>query len=131
MDFAFWGTVPPELAEFKDGLERALEQRYERAEDAGEARLIINFVDADDARPFRRQKKSTFVASFWHADEVPEDFVKRAYPVLVRALSNLSVCTVPGKEARFLTLEQGNYAVVNDGDDDAFYRQIVGRLAPL
>ena len=68
MDFAFWGTVPPELAEFKDGLERALEQHgYDRAEDAGAARLVINFVDADDPRPFRRQKKSTFVASFWYA----------------------------------------------------------------
>ncbi len=132
MDFAFWGTVPPELAEFKDGLERALEQHgYDRAEDAGAARLVINFVDADDPRPFRRQKKSTFVASFWYAEDVPEDFVRRAYPVLVRALSNLSVCTVPGVEARFLTLEQGNYAVVHEGDDDAFFRQVVARLAPL
>ena len=54
----------------------------------------------------------------------------RAYPVLVRALSNLSVCTVPGVEARFLTLEQGNYAVVHEGDDDASSADR-RRLAPL
>ncbi len=132
MDFAFWGNVPPELEQFKSGLERALvEHGYDQAADPGTARLVINFVDADDPRPFRRQKKSTFVASFWHAPEVPDDFVKRAYPVLVRALSNLSVCTVPGVEARFLTLEQGNYAVVHEGDDDAFFRHVVSRLAPL
>ena len=59
-------------------------------------RWSCNFVDAADARPYRRTKKWTFVASFWYAPESPDDFVRTGYPVLLKALSNLSVCVVPG-----------------------------------
>jgi ribulose-5-phosphate 4-epimerase/fuculose-1-phosphate aldolase len=92
---------------------------------------VLNFVDPDTPRPFRRKTKSTFVASFWPAREVPDPFVLAAYPVLVRALSNLSVCVVPGETARFLTPEQGNYGVTWNGDAQAFYREVADRLAPL
>ena len=131
MEFAFSGTVPPELEPFASGLDAALEARgYRRSETPGEARLVLNFVDPDAPRPFRRQRKSTFVASFWPATSMPVDFVRRGYPILVRALSNLSVCVVPGEAARFLTLEQGNYAVAWGVDGD-FYDRVVDRLAPL
>src|SRR4051794_27069506 len=61
----------------------------------------------------------------------PDDFLSHAYPVLVRALSNLAVCVVPGREARFLTPEQGNYGVKYEGDDDTFLHAVAARLAPL
>src|SRR5690348_10568159 len=110
MDFAFSGRVPPELEPFAAGLEDALRQRgYEKLDSPDAANLVLNFVDAERPRPYRRARKSTFVASFWHSAERPADFVRSAYPVLVRALSNLSVCVVPDAEARFLTLERGNY----------------------
>ena len=51
--------------------------------------------------------------------------------MLVRALSNLAVCVVPGREARFLTPEQGNYSVMHEGDDDTFLHAVAARLAPL
>ena len=132
MEFAFSGTVPRELEGFASGLEAALcERGYELLPDPAAARLVLNFVDPDDPRPYRRKRKSTFVASFWPASEIPDDFVRAAYPVLVRALSNLSVCVVPGVGARFLTPEQGNYGVDAEGEDADFYREVADRLVPL
>ncbi len=131
MEFAFSGTVPPALEQFAAGLDAGLTRRgYLRLEAPGDARLVLNFVDPDLPRPFRRQRKSTFVASFWTVPSMPVDFVRQGYPILVRALSNLSVCVVPGEAARFLTLEQGNYAVAWS-EDEAFYDRVVDRLAPL
>jgi ribulose-5-phosphate 4-epimerase/fuculose-1-phosphate aldolase len=132
MEFAFWGTVPEPLESFAEGMRGALIERgYEQIDEPGAARLVLNFVTRDDVRPFRRISKSTFVATFWPADSIPDNVVAESYPVLVRALSNLSVCVVPGKEARFLTLEQGNYPVPFEGDWAAFYRNVAERLAPL
>jgi ribulose-5-phosphate 4-epimerase/fuculose-1-phosphate aldolase len=96
-----------------------------------DATLVCNFVDATDARPYRRTNKWTFVASFWYAAAPPDDFVRTGYPVLLKALSNLSVCVVPDVMARFLTLEQGNYEVRVADAPDSFYDRVVERLAPL
>ena len=132
MEFAFHGTVPPELAAFRVGLEAALLRRgYEMLETPDDATLVCNFVDAADARPYRRTNKWTFVASFWYAAAPPDDFVRTGYPVLLKALSNLSVCVVPDVMARFLTLEQGNYEVRVADVPDTFYDRVVERLAPL
>jgi len=101
MEFAFHGTVPPELEEFRAGLEAALIRRgYTMLASPDDATLVCNFVDAADARPYRRTNKWTFVASFWYAQAPPDDFVRTGYPVLLKALSNLSVCVVPGTMAR-------------------------------
>jgi len=132
MEFAFHGTVPPELEEFRAGLEAALIRRgYTMLASPDDATLVCNFVDAADARPYRRTNKWTFVASFWYAQAPPDDFVRTGYPVLLKALSNLSVCVVPGTMARFLTLEQGNYEVQAAEAPDTFYDRVVERLAPL
>ena len=132
MQFAFNGTVPEVLESFANGLRAALLERgYEELDDGKKARLVLNFIDRADPRPFRRVAKSTFVASIWAEKDIPEDFLSHAYPVLVRALSNLAVCVVPGREARFLTPEQGNYAVTHEGDDDTFLHAVAARLAPL
>ena len=90
MQFAFNGTVPPVLESFASGLRSALLERgYEELDDGKKARLVVNFIDRADARPFRRIAKSTFVASVWAEEDIPQDFLAHAYPVLVRALSNL------------------------------------------
>jgi len=135
MEFAFHGTVPPELEEFRAGLEAALIRRgYTMLSSPDDATLVCNFVDAADARPYRRTNKWTFVASFWYAPEPPADFVRTGYPVLLKALSNLSVCVVPGVMARFLTLEQGISWLSARGDKERFYRKLelvrgLGRMA--
>ena len=132
MQFAYHGEVPASLSGFARGLAVALRERgYDELDEPSAARLVLNFINRDDPRPYRRIDKSTFVASIWQQDDVPEAFIAHAYPVLVRALSNLAVCVVPGVEARFLTPEQGNYAVADNGDERAFMRQVASRLAPL
>ncbi len=132
MRFAIWGSVPAELEGFAEGLAAALAERgYERLAEPGEARLVLNFIDHADPRPYRRENKWTFVASFWPEAAIPEPFLPYGYPMLLRALSNLAVCVVPGSEARFLTMEQGNYGVMNGGDDAAWFAAVAARLAPL
>ncbi len=132
MEFAFHGAVPPALQAFREGLEAALVRRgYTYLAAPDDATLVCNFVDAARPRPYRRTNKWTFVASFWHAAAPPDDFVRIGYPVLLKALSNLSVCVVPELMARFLTLEQGNYEVHVDADPATYFDRIVDRLAPL
>ena len=76
MQFAFNGTVPDVLESFATGLRSALLERgYEELDDGKRARLVINFIDRADPRPFRRVAKSTFVASIWAESDIPEDFL--------------------------------------------------------
>src|SRR4051794_27069505 len=72
MQFAFNGTVPPVLESFANGLRAALLERgYEELDDGKKARLVVNFIDRADPRPFRRVAKSTFVASVWPEETIP------------------------------------------------------------
>ena len=55
MEFAFNGTVPDVLESFANGLRGALLERgYHELEDGKKARLVVNFIDRADPRPFRR-----------------------------------------------------------------------------
>jgi hypothetical protein len=134
MRFAFYGTITPTLENFAIRLGEALQARgYERTEDLATANLVCNFVDRDNVRPYRRENKTTFAAAIYAGDAPPADFreaISDYYPVLVRSLSNVSVRVVPGVEARFGTMEQGNYAIPDDGSE-AFFAQVAERLAPL
>jgi ribulose-5-phosphate 4-epimerase/fuculose-1-phosphate aldolase len=134
MRFAFHGDVPASLGTFAARLSAALVDRgYERVEDLATANLVCNFVDRANVRPYRRENKTTFCAAIYEGEAPPADFqeaISDYYPVLVRALANVSVRVVPGVEARFGTMEQGNYAIADDASD-AFYAQVAERLAPL
>jgi hypothetical protein len=61
---------------------------------ADEADLVLNVVDEDDAKPFRRKSRGTFVVGLYERDShsLPED-----YPMLVRALANIALCYVPAR----------------------------------
>lgn len=134
MRFAFHGTISTGLENFAIQLGRALEARgYERTEDPATASLVCNFIDRDNVRPYRRENKTTFCAAIYQGEAPPADFreaITDYYPVLVRSLSNVSVRVVPGVEARFGTMEQGNYAITDDGSE-AFFAKVAERLAPL
>ncbi len=87
MRFAIWGNVPAELEGFAEGLADALAARgYERLSEPGDARLVLNFIDRSDPRPYRRENKWTFVASFWPETSVPDPFVP--YTVLAVELEH-------------------------------------------
>jgi ribulose-5-phosphate 4-epimerase/fuculose-1-phosphate aldolase len=134
MRFAFHGTISTGLENFAIQLGRALEARgYERTEDLATANLVCNFIDRDNVRPYRRENKTTFCAAIYQGETPPADFraaITDYYPVLVRSLSNVSVRVVPGVEARFGTMEQGNYAIPDDGSEE-FFAKVAERLAPL
>jgi ribulose-5-phosphate 4-epimerase/fuculose-1-phosphate aldolase len=96
--------------------------------DANAADLVINVVDVDDPKPFRRRSRGTFVVGLYEREShsLPED-----YPMLVRALANIALCYVPGEGAWFTTMERGHYGDAADRGEEALAYAIVERLLPL
>jgi len=89
---------------------------------------VLNLVDAERPRPFRRRAKGTFVAALWSAPQPPEDDLRDTYPMLVRALANISLCRVPGRGVLFTTMERGHYLVP---EGPGLAAGVVDRLEPL
>ena len=58
----------------------------------------------------------------------PADALRETYPMLVRALANISLCYVPGHGVLFTTMERGCY-LVPEGPELA--ETVVARLEPL
>src|SRR5262249_26791166 len=58
----------------------------------------------------------------------PEDGLAATYWMLVRSLSNISLCYVPGHGVLFTTMERGLYLVPEEGD---FAAAVFDRLRPL
>jgi hypothetical protein len=97
-------------------------------EDANTADLVINVVDADNARPFRRRSRGTFVVGLYEraSHSLPDD-----YPMLVRALANIALCYIPGEGAWFTTMERGHYGDTAEHGEEALADAVVQRLLPL
>ena len=115
--FAVVGHSPTGSLEHFVGLLRNALGRAGLAEtpDASDADLVINVVDEDNAKPFRRRSRGTFVVGLYEREShsLPED-----YPMLVRALANIALCYVPGEGAWFTTMERGHYGdTAEDGDE--------------
>jgi ribulose-5-phosphate 4-epimerase/fuculose-1-phosphate aldolase len=132
MRFAFAGdTTSPSFREFLDELAGALERAgFDRAGDDPSADLVVNAIDADDPKPFRRRSRGTFVAAIHERDAEPDDVLKANYPLLVRALANIVLSYVPGKGVWFVTMERGHYGV-HGASLSELADEVVGRLAPL
>jgi ribulose-5-phosphate 4-epimerase/fuculose-1-phosphate aldolase len=98
----------------------------------GEApELVVNVVGAERPRPFRRRSRGTFVAALHVLDEPPPDPLREGYPVLVRALANVSLTYVPGHGVWFTTLERGSYVVPAADGTASLADAVIARLAPL
>ena len=94
---------------------------------------MINVAGYDNARPFRRKSKGTYVAALHELDETPdslEDGLAASYPMLVRALANIVLALTPGPAVRFTTMERGNY-VVEAPNNAELADRVVERLKPL
>jgi len=127
--FALVGSARGALAELATGVGVALEGLgFAPAESDVDASIVVNLVDPADPRPFRRRSKGTFVAALWSMEDVPEDGLRATYPMLVRALANISLCYVPGHGVLFTTMERGHYLIAENGDLAA---SVVRRLEPL
>ena len=127
--FAVVGTADDGLANLAAALVETLHERgFAQVRVDEEAGIVLNLVDRAAPRPFRRRARGTFVAALWSLAEPPEDPLRETYPMLVRALANISLCYVPGHGVLFTTMERGNY-LLPDGENLA--AEVVGRLEPL
>ena len=119
------------LAAFVAALRLALERSGFEPAPGDEAALVLNVVDRGRPRPFRRRSRGTFVAALHELPESPPDPLREGYPVLVRALANVSLAYVPGTGVWFTTLERGSYLVAAEGGLHALAAEVISRLAPL
>jgi len=136
IEYAIAGAATSDsLARFADLLGAALERNgfVRSGEDAREAALVLNLVDLDAPKPFRRGSRGTYVVALFerssHADAI-EDALRADYPQLVRALANITLCYVPGRGAWFTTMERGHYGV-HAGTEEALAESVAERLVPL
>jgi hypothetical protein len=133
MGFVVSGITPTgPLAGLVDELAHALGRHgFEPASDAVAPALVVNVVDREAPRPFRRRSRGTFVAALHTLPAAPADPLREGYPILVRALANVSLTYVPGDGVWFTTLERGSYLVPETGPQAALAEAVVARLAPL
>jgi ribulose-5-phosphate 4-epimerase/fuculose-1-phosphate aldolase len=132
MQYTFAGeATTPTLEQFAAELARALENAgFAHAGDAAGAELVLNLIDPEEPKPFRRHSRGTFVAALHERPTAPADVLLATYPLLVRALANVVLCYVPPGEVWFTTMERGSYVVRAD-DLAELAQQVLERLAPL
>ena len=92
---------------------------------------MLNLVDPERPRPYRRRARGTFVAALHELGASPPDPLREGYPMLVRALANVSLTYVPQEGVWFTTLERGSYLVEETAGAAALAVAVVERLAPL
>lgn len=136
MDFAFHGTAQDAcIEEFAQRLDRGLvAQGHTRTEPAPGTKLVFSHVDQDKVRPFRRHAQATYIVALLRLTEKPEEFLRAAYPWLVRSLANLLIAVVGDPAAPttyFLTLERGYYTIHPPYDSEEHVDEVVHRLTPL
>jgi len=139
--FATYGEAQSERQRwFGDGLIKEMTRLGHSyvGNDVTNAKLIINLTSIASPIPFRRKAKSktTYVVCVVEATEEPESYIKAAYPIMVRSLSNLAIYLVTREgrtDAHFVTMEQGHYTVEQTpGRADAdYFREVFERLQPL
>ncbi|HZT53982.1 MAG TPA: class II aldolase/adducin family protein [Gaiellaceae bacterium] len=131
--FAVVGSPPPPLAAVVKQLAIALRaEGFSPARDASRASLVLNVVDPERPRPVRRRSRGTFVAALWSRPDLPADVgggLRETYPMLVRALANVSLCYVPRRGVFFTTMERGYYLV--PGRNGSLAAAVLDRLRPL
>ncbi|HEX7572917.1 MAG TPA: class II aldolase/adducin family protein [Bacteroidota bacterium] len=130
-----FAVVSDGYQEERDNVAEALVQTFiAHGDEMGPANNGINFalnlIRSADPRHFRRKSQSVFVFSLIQDERVDDDFKSRCYTALVRSLSNLLLCVVPGErggvpEIYFTTPEAGSYHL--PFDPEAVYQ----RLRPI
>lgn len=124
------------MAQFGEGLTEALADRGHalRSEPEPGIKLVFSFVDREQPRPYRRHAQATYIVGLLRLPERPDDFLRAAYPWLVRSLANLLVAVVgpdSSPETYFLTLERGYYPVQAPFGTPEHFAEVRERLTPL
>ncbi|HEY7536966.1 MAG TPA: class II aldolase/adducin family protein [Gaiellaceae bacterium] len=94
-----------------------------------EASLVLNLIDPERPRPFRRRSRGTYVAALYEASLASGDVLAATYPLLVRSLSNIVLCRA-GSGVWFTTMERGCYRVEAD-EASSLGEHVVEHLLPL
>ncbi|HEX3669246.1 MAG TPA: class II aldolase/adducin family protein [Acidimicrobiia bacterium] len=134
--FALYGDgSTPRVRWFTDGLRRLMIDRgyHEHPEPGPEVQVVLNRIDPERPRPYRRKSAPTFVVALADVGTPPDDVLRAGYPLLVQALANLAVMVSEdgAPAAHFVTLEQGRYVVQHTGDDEEFFAGVFERMEPL
>ncbi len=140
--FTITGTCgSPFLRRFAQGIKDKFQSEgYEfHSEPIDHIRVVFNFIDPDDPRPFRRKAQATFVVSIMESRMesrvTDEPVLRSAYPYLVRSLSNhlVYICRHQDEaDVHFITPEQGCYKIAyHPGEEDSFFQKLYERLEPL
>lgn len=127
---------------FVEGVARRLRERGHPVERSGsngdgmgsDVRVVLNAVDAEAPRGFRRRSQDIFVVGVAELTEAPDDVLAAGYSLLVRSLSNVFIPIVRAGDdpvAYFITMEQGFHRFPAMDDEDAFFADVVERLIPL
>ncbi len=139
LSFTIHGT---KSTSFMKWLSEGLKQQFIKQgfdfsqEPIDDIRLVLNFIDEEQCRPYRRKAQATFVVSLIESSGKVENVFKEGYPFLVRSLSNhlMFINHYEGKsDIYFLTPEQGCYRITYDQNtsEEMFFKQIYDRLHPL
>ncbi|HTY59887.1 MAG TPA: hypothetical protein VMF59_13785, partial [Bacteroidota bacterium] len=92
--------------------------------------FALNLISGESPRHFRRKSQSVFIFSLIQDENPDENLKSRCYTALVRSLSNLLLCIVPGgagsaPEVYFTTPEAGFYHMPFDAE------AVYSRLSPI
>src|SRR6266516_3864647 len=129
MTYAFVvdGSPSPSLAALTDQLDAELRGRgWRRVENGGEAKLVVNLVDPEHPRPFRRHARGTYAATLYDGPVDDASIIETSYPLLVRSLANI-VLAHTGDAVWFTTMERGTYRA----SGRSLAGSVLDRLLPL
>jgi hypothetical protein len=121
--YALHGEASGEsLRRFVEQVGAELEARGLTRAETDHADIVLNVIDHDEPRPFRRHSRGTYAAALHERASAPT--IAEEYPLLVRALANIVCCHVPGQGVWFTTMEQGHFLVEGGA------REFVDQLLP-
>ncbi len=117
----------PALGALIDQLAAELAGRgFRRVPDVEDASLVLNIVDPQQPRPFRRRSKGTYAATLYDGPADAASVLTTSYPLLVRSLANI-VLAHTGDAVWFTTMERGVYRV----EGPSLAAAVLDRLLPL
>jgi ribulose-5-phosphate 4-epimerase/fuculose-1-phosphate aldolase len=116
------------LARLVGEIGTALAQHRFTPTELDDADFVLNLIDHDDPRSFRRRNRGIFAAALHERPETPG--LAAEYPLLVRALANIVLCHVPGEGVWFTTMEQGHF-LVEGAEPEQLARGVVDQLLPV
>jgi hypothetical protein len=94
---------------------------------ADEADIVLNLIDHDEPRPFRRRAGGTYVAALHERAAAPGLLAE--YRLLVNGLANLVCCYVPGAGVWFTTMDLDHFLVAGNGDASSIQASFAMRNA--